>query len=259
MRGLTHLVKKQAARIGLEISRRPKAFEPAPLCFDDFLRALAFGGMPPEMRLVQVGANDGKRNDPAFRFIYENRINAIFIEPQPDIFRKLKSNYSEIADSCCFLNCAISTHEAKVDFWVPKAVLRERLPRIDGAASFSQAHLIRTIQRNRHHFANIQSPETQIEKIGVNAMSLSRIFENYNLGLFEVILVVDTEGHDKDVIFSLNFDVFEPFCIFFEHIHLSSSDWLDCLNFLASRGYVLRKDGQNTLAYLTSLTQCHPT
>ncbi|MGM0520097.1 MAG: hypothetical protein ACQERD_10685 [Campylobacterota bacterium] len=45
--------------------------------------------------VVQVGANDGKSNDPIFKHLQKTECKAVFVEPQPDVYEKLLENYKD--------------------------------------------------------------------------------------------------------------------------------------------------------------------
>src|SRR5579863_6851588 len=47
------------------------------------------------VRYVEVGANDGVIADPVFPWIEKHRLQGILIEPQKDIFNRLKKNYAD--------------------------------------------------------------------------------------------------------------------------------------------------------------------
>src|SRR4051812_40969419 len=44
---------------------------------------------------VQIGSNDGKKNDPLFYYVKRNRWKGILVEPDPANFKKLLNNYMD--------------------------------------------------------------------------------------------------------------------------------------------------------------------
>ena len=44
---------------------------------------------------VQIGANDGVRNDPLWETVTRLRLRGLLVEPVPDLFARLKANYSD--------------------------------------------------------------------------------------------------------------------------------------------------------------------
>ncbi|HET6992529.1 MAG TPA: hypothetical protein VFJ43_14445, partial [Bacteroidia bacterium] len=45
---------------------------------------------------VQIGSNDGKKNDPLHSYIRKNGWKGILVEPDPANFKKLVSYYSQV-------------------------------------------------------------------------------------------------------------------------------------------------------------------
>jgi FkbM family methyltransferase len=60
------------------------------------------------LNFIQVGANDGKSENPLYRYILNYPWHGILVEPQPDIFGKLCENYAAIANRLIFENIAIA-------------------------------------------------------------------------------------------------------------------------------------------------------
>jgi len=43
---------------------------------------------------IQIGAHDGRKDDPIYELVQRNRWSGILVEPQPDVFQRLKENYA---------------------------------------------------------------------------------------------------------------------------------------------------------------------
>src|SRR5262245_48292496 len=82
--------------------RRP---DPAYEFFDAFSK-----GRRGQVTFIQIGANDGLRNDPIREFIVRDAWTGVLVEPLPDVFDLLKKNYSgRAAARLEFVNAAISS------------------------------------------------------------------------------------------------------------------------------------------------------
>jgi hypothetical protein len=46
---------------------------------------------------IQIGAYDGRKDDPIYELVQRNRWSGILVEPQPDIFERLKQNYASFS------------------------------------------------------------------------------------------------------------------------------------------------------------------
>ena len=79
---------------------------------------------------VQIGANDGLRNDPIREFIVRDPWTGVLIEPLPSVFELLKENYAWLAGrrSLAFENPAISTSESSLSLYTVADHLLNSLP-----------------------------------------------------------------------------------------------------------------------------------
>src|SRR5580704_6695904 len=109
---LRHL-RSAARRFGFEIRKAPFAnFESVPV-FDLALQYL-LTTRGSELTFIEVGANDGEFNDPLREYIVKFQWRGVLIEPQPDVFERLKLNYAGQSDRLSFENVAISTDTAPI-------------------------------------------------------------------------------------------------------------------------------------------------
>jgi len=63
------------------------------------------------------------------------------------------------------------------------------------------------------------------------------------------LLQIDAEGYDYEIIRSIDFDTVKPAIIHYEHMVLSEADRNACLELLASHGYRIVLQDNDTLAY----------
>lgn len=183
------------------------------------------------LNIIQVGANDGKYNDPIYDFVKENMnyTNIILIEPITDIIPYLKENYS-YHPSVEILNKAISNQDSSsiklyglkkrywdnVDAGYGKEWPNYRIP--TGVITTNKNQLSQWISKN---VRSESPPESMMEKFDVDIVdpdsiiNRSQVLDNVHL------LQVDTEGMDDEVVYSfLEADIF-PNIINIETEHLS--------------------------------------
>ncbi|HRF25102.1 MAG TPA: hypothetical protein PLR98_13095, partial [Chitinophagaceae bacterium] len=73
--------------------------------------------------LVQVGSNDGKKNDPVRPFIEKYpQLKGVLVEPMKNNFDKLLKNYVEISHRLSFLNAGISDKKGTLTFYYIKDI-----------------------------------------------------------------------------------------------------------------------------------------
>ena len=190
---------------------------------------------------VQVGAYDGKSNDPIYEIVKKHRLNGILIEPQVAIFEKLKENYSNLAN-LIFLNAAISDKDG---FQVLYKVSShpESPDWADQLASFNKANIL------KHRHALPQVEELILEE-KVETISPTTLVKNYKIQAID-LLIIDTEGYDYDIIKLFDSTGIKPKIIFFKSIHLGDS-YQKCIDFLTTRNYKVSLLGNDSLALLDS-------
>jgi len=71
--------------------------------FDDYSKR--YGSA---IKFLQIGANDGLRNDPIREHILRNQWDGVLVEPIPGIFEILVNNYNKLPE-LEFVNAAISS------------------------------------------------------------------------------------------------------------------------------------------------------
>jgi FkbM family methyltransferase len=185
---------------------------------------------------VQIGAHDGVSYDPVREYITGYGFPALLIEPQPDIFARLKENYLEF-DNVIFENVAVAHQEGTIPMYRYRA----------GAhTSYDASTLSSTVKEVLER--NVHGVSAEIEEIHVPARTLPGLLEKYaihNIGLLQI----DTEGFDFDVIKMIDYEKTKPVIINFEDGFLSRKERTACLELLCSQGYRVLKNGWDTVAY----------
>jgi len=178
--------------------------------------------------LVQIGSNDGKTGDPLFPLLHKNKNwEALFVEPVPSSFKKLKANYTD-SQRFTFENVAINEGQSMNFYWVdPKA--KETLTDLpywyDQLGSFDKQHILK-------HFDGALEPYIRTEILeGINLITL--LLRN-SISSIDV-LHIDTEGYDWKILSQLDLERFEPKFILFEQHHLSPKDRQEAIDFLAEK------------------------
>lgn len=193
------------------------------------------------IRVVQIGSNDGKSGDPLHRLLIENtEWRALFVEPVPYLFCKLKLNYPEHS-RFVFENVAIGHQFGTTSFYFVDPSARSQNPElpawVEQLGSFDRGYIER-------HFGGFLCPyinELQVEIIPLNDLLTKHGFQGVDL------LHVDTEGYDFEVIRQLDFRCHRPRAILFEHKHLRQSDRFAAIQMLKRADYRLEKWGGDYL------------
>lgn len=190
--------------------------------------------------LVQIGSNDGKTGDPLFPLLeIHKHWKALFVEPIPETFQRLKSNYPDSSRFKCE-NVAINEGK-KMTFYSVDESAKDNLPDLpfwfNQLGSFDKGHILK-------HFDGALEPyiiATELEGI-----SLSDLLARNQVQQID-ILHIDTEGYDWRILSQLDLSAFKPRFILFEHNHLSKEDRSAANEFLMAN-YHLFELGIDTLA-----------
>jgi len=242
-------IRQVFLRCGVDIRRARK--EPAftihtiepinllPLAISDVLLRFAAAGREfSDFSFVQVGANDGQACDPIRRFVLKYGFRGVLIEPQPDVFERLKANYKG-TPNLRFANVAISRSPGTATLYRFKGG-QGLPPEADILASFSRETLV-------NNFHNIKG---EIEELHIPTMTFPQLIKEYGLEKVD-LLQIDTEGYDYEIIKALGDSTLRPSIISFEQGFLPGHVQNECFAYLNSLGYkVTRIDDTDTVAYL---------
>jgi FkbM family methyltransferase len=227
-------VKKLFSRLGFTLKR----FEFPTDNPIDVLAILVQSRLRPDFFVLQIGANDGKSDDPAWAIIRAHQLQALLVEPLPTMFAKLTENYSD-QPQVTFENCAIAREDGEVTLYHvrPDPSLPPYVTRL---ASFSRE----VILRQRGTVPNIGN---FIEQISLPALSLRTLLKKHGIHRVDW-LQLDTEGFDFEVLKMLWATPIRPEIICFECDHLSRSDKIACAAMLREVGYNYISLGRDTIA-----------
>lgn len=186
------------------------------------------------LSLVQIGANDGKTGDPLHELVLAHRDwSALFVEPVPFLFERLKQNYGADA-RFRFEHAAIAEASGAMDFYYLPAEAKKAAPDLppyfDQLGSFNKAHIFA-------HFPGIA--EELIASIRVPTLTLPELLAKHRIERLD-LLAIDTEGHDWAILKQLDLAATQPGVILLEHAHLRFEERIDAMNAL-SRFYRIQE------------------
>src|SRR5262249_30577305 len=146
---------------------------------------------------VQIGAYDGIAGDPIRPLLrMKPAWMGVLLEPQSDVFARLKNNYANDASRLQFINAAVSDKRGKsLLYYLPEQeVERLHLPNWSKeTASFDREHL-------RRHF-----PEARVAERPVDVITFADAAARLSKGRVDLV-VIDVEGHESAIIPSIDFD-----------------------------------------------------
>ncbi|WP_299500148.1 FkbM family methyltransferase [uncultured Roseobacter sp.] len=160
------------------------------------------------IRLVQVGANDGKMADPVYPFIAKGGWTGLLIEPHPIYFAELQALHADNPD-LVLRNLAISDAPGSLELFHLNEAARDRYPHgLRGCASLERGRMAEALQRGKKR-KNVTVRDDDIASTQVEVSTLQTVLEEEGLRQVD-IFVIDVEGHETRVLNSFNLKAFKP-------------------------------------------------
>ena len=177
------------------------------------------------IQVVQIGSNDGKSKDPLFDLITKNtKWQALFVEPVPYLFEKLKANYGD-HNRFIFEKVAINDG-SRQSFYSVKEEAKSHIPDLpvwyDQLNSFDKENILK-------HLDGILEP--YIEEMEIEGITLQQLLNRNKITKID-LLHIDTEGYDWKILSQLDLKKYLPTVILYEHRHISNNEKQASLSFL---------------------------
>lgn len=192
----------------------------------------------PNPTFVKVGANDGVTGDPCSDILLSGTAwKGLLIEPVPSCFEQLRDSFGD-PDRFVLEQVAIGAKSGSVTFYfVDSEAALKSIPNLpswhDQLGSFDKSHITKHLGGRLRPFIR----EMEVQVIPLNEALKRNNIRNAHL------VHIDTEGHDFEVLKSLDFTNHSPVLIFIEHAHLRTGDKKSMRRFLQERGYSVRDCG----------------
>ena len=251
MNKLTKRVKSLAqrfvGRLGYEIRPKSESMEPVPrpCAVDIAIASLSTRG---KLSFVQVGANDGKLEDPIYQHVLAHGSKVMLIEPQPWLIEALTENYKTFTGALMIENIAIgpedgtlALHILKKEFWAEYSARDGRSPTI----LFSPDRNLLRRRIARRMAVDVAEAEKRLDVIEVPMQPLSDVMARHGFDDVD-LLQIDCEGYDIQVILSLG--GYRPALINFESFSLSETDKKLFMEWCKEKGYGFVQGSKDTLA-----------
>jgi FkbM family methyltransferase len=237
------------------LRKNPRVFDLAKSCqmlfakkdatwkfFDTFSKA--HGG---RATFLYIGANDGLRSDPIRYFIVRDRWQGILVEPLPDVFLSLKSNFSYLKKSrLVFVNAAItSDNSAKLSFWT----FDDKF--LDALNPEERINYLRKSSFDKNHvrqFLDLSKlSEDVLREIKVPCLTVSALVREHWSSEPINLIVMDAEGHEASIIPSIDLKEINAEGIYFESHNLGPNK-ARVYGHLQQNGYHVYEVGGDSIA-----------
>lgn len=207
---------------------------------------------PKDFFFIQLGANDGKTRDRMYSYISKYNLSGLLVEPQKEVFNKLKENYKD-ETQLQFANIAISEIDGSQTFFKVKQNLINDRNYFETTAisSLDKEITKRSIRKRIPHVIEKISEDLNdyIEEVTVSTLTFSSLLKQNNIKNVD-LLFTDCDGYDGKIIKSINFDTFKPKVINYESCVLSDEERKECELILEQQGYQIFRHENDTCAFL---------
>jgi FkbM family methyltransferase len=218
-RWLRKLIHRPFLAIGFRLVRAPR--------FERVLRAWELEH--DDFYFLQVGAHNGVTSDPFHRFVVEGWWwNVALVEPQSRSCEVLREIYRDRIHLKIF-ETAVGTDNGTLSLFKINEQM-EGIPYWASQLASTRREVIAS------HTDRIKELDQWIIEEKVTCRTLASIFAETKYPRLDC-LAIDVEGFDFEVVKQIDQLPQLPKMIYFEHRHLSESDYRESLRFLKERGY----------------------
>ena len=190
------------------------------------------------VQFIQIGANDGVKNDPIHFYIKKFHWKGILVEPLPQLFKKLVENYKE-EENLIFENVGISSKSGEMDFYYLPSQYNEP-DWLQQIGSFD-------LDAIKYNLGNYTVFLDKIETSKVSTVSLSELVERS--GFLKVdLLIVDAEGFEYNILSQIENLKGKPTYILFEWGCMKEDIQRLLFDFLEKQLYKLYASGGDIMA-----------
>ncbi len=176
--------------------------------------------------LIQIGANDGLKDDPLVNIIKKFKLESLLLEPIKKYFLLLQNNYLNY-ENVKLENSALSiNNEIHFLYKVNPEYFSKYGTLTDVISSFYEDHLIKHGINKKH-----------IIKEKVTQIGFNELLKKYSIEKFD-LLIIDTEGYDCHIVndFFSKIKRIRPIVIF-EWSHIKNNELENTLNSLMKNNY----------------------
>lgn len=181
-----------------------------------------------KLKIIQIGANDGLKDDMFSKIVKKINAEIIFIEPQKKPFEKISELYKNISNYH-FENIAIADKIGDIDFYYFKDEFDGQI----NLSLFSSFEYFNILKYKK--MLNINS--TIINK-KIKSETISSLIQRYKWSSLKIdVIIMDCEGYDPIILRNLFNEKIFPKVIQFESRNISAKETNEIVNLLKENKY----------------------
>lgn len=198
----------------------------------------AFANAYPRAVFVEIGANDGTKDDVLRAHVLRPGWRGVMVEPVPYLFERLRATYVGVG-GIAVENAAIADRDGTQPFFHIAPAAKGELPFwYDEIGSFSREFVM-------GHADEIPDIDERLVETDVRTLTFASLCERHGLDRVDVVMV-DAEGYDAAIVRAFPFERFRPRVLVYEHFHMSRPERDEIRALLAGHGYESLEEGMNT-------------
>ncbi|MHC5020579.1 MAG: FkbM family methyltransferase [Planctomycetota bacterium] len=191
---------------------------------------------------VKVGAHDGVSGDPVSDLLLaDQRWAGLLVEPVPYCVERLRTNFNDAA-RFTIVEAAVGAAPGRAPFYYVDHAAKDSLPDLpdwyDQLGAMERGHIAAQLDGALEPF---------IREREVEVVTLAQLLERHDLDHID-LLHIDAEGHDFEVLKTLDLDARPPRLILLEQKHLGAADRAALESLLQGHGYSLSDCGWDLAA-----------
>lgn len=203
------------------------------------IRRLGDGDRRP-LTVVQIGANDGVHADPIRDAILTRGWVGALVEPQPDLFRRLRANYEGVP-GLRFVQAAVGPADGVATMYTFEP--RDGDPDWSGALGSFRREVVLS------HAGSIPDLEERLEELAVPVMTWASLLRELGTPAVD-LLHTDTEGYDLEILRQVDLTGERaPRYLLYEVKHLDKGELAAFRRTLSGNGYRVVPAGIDDFAY----------
>jgi FkbM family methyltransferase len=199
----------------------------------------AFAATYPEAFFVEIGSNDGQRDNHLRPRILASRWRGVMVEPVPYLFDRLRRNYADV-ERVALENAAVADRDGELPFFhLAEAAEGEPVPDwYSEIGSFSREFVL----GHRHEIPDI---DRRLVETSVPCLRFESLCRKHSVEQLDLVLI-DAEGYDAEIVDGIDLVARHPRLLVFEHYHLPAERLAECERRLGEAGYETLAEGFNT-------------
>jgi FkbM family methyltransferase len=183
---------------------------------------------------IQIGSNDGIKNDPLYRYIMKNAWKGILVEPDLANFKKLTNNYNQVS-GLIFENVGIGPAGGEMLFYSINNITEHDPGWYDQVGSFDKGTFIKNIKYGHELEKRMIARPLQV-------ITFDDLLKKNNFWKVD-LLHIDTEGFDYKILRSIDFSEHDIRIVLFEGEWMTPFEFREIVQYLRNYNYRIFRSG----------------